>query len=375
MKFKEIYGQSEIKGKLISATKSGRVPHAQLFTSKEGAMSLPLAIAYAQYLSCTNKQEEDSCGVCSSCRKYELLAHPDLHFTFPFYGDNKTSSNDFIVEFRKTILENPLMSYSDWVEAIVGEGKNLNINIFEIRSIFKRLSLRAYESEYKVLIIWLPEFLKKEGNVLLKLVEEPPDNTIFLFVTENQSEILPTIISRTQILTIPNYNHTEIETYLVENNIIVDSGLARNIAVMAEGNLNKAVKLAGGMESPMFDVFRQWLLNCHAGNMEGIFAFTEKLSEEGKDFFKIFLIYGLHIVRATLLSNHQSANGWLTANENEFVGKLSKFIHIGNAQEIYKAFNDSIFETERYGNVKLIYINLSLKLKNSMKPLNQKAAV
>ncbi|MDI1235583.1 MAG: hypothetical protein PSX81_15000 [bacterium] len=369
MKFSDIYGHADIKAKLINSATSGRVAHAQLFTSKEGALSLPMAIAFAQFLSCTDKQLEDSCGICGSCRKYAILAHPDLHFTFPFFGDAKTSCNDFIAEFRENVIKNPMLSFGDWVDAIHGEGKNLNINILEIRSIFRKLALRAYESEYKILIIWLPEFLKKEGNILLKLVEEPPDNTIFLFVTEQQSEILPTIISRTQVLKIANYSHAEIEQYLLQNELVTDVNIARNIALMAEGNLNRAVKLTGGVESPIFEMFRNWLLNCHSGNMENIFEFTDKLTEGGKDFFKIFLIYGLHIIRATMVSAHQAETNWLTPNENEFVNKLSKFIHIENVQEIYKAFNDSIFETERYGNVKLIYINLSLKLKSSMRPL------
>lgn len=371
LKFSDIYGHADVKAKLINSAKSGRVAHAQLFTSKEGAMSLPLAIAYAQFLSCTDQQSDDSCGVCGSCRKYALLAHPDLHFTFPFFGDSKTSASDFITEFREAVINNPMLSVGDWVEAIKGESKNLNINTFEIRSIFRRLSLRAYESEFKILIIWLPEFLKKEGNILLKLVEEPPDNTVFLMVTENESDILPTIISRTQILKIPNYSQAEIEDYLIARELVSNAIVARNVALMAEGNLNKAVKLTSGVESPIFEDFRAWLLNCYNGNMENIFAFTEKLSEGGKDFFKIFLTYGLHIIRATMVSSHQVEKDWLTPNENEFVKKLSKFIHIENVQQIYNAFNSSIYETERYGNVKLIYINLSLKLKNCMKPMSQ----
>lgn len=372
LKFSTIYGHSDIKAKLAAAANSDRVPHAQLFVGKEGTFSLSLAIAYAQYLSCSDRKENDSCGNCGSCRKYELLVHPDLHFCFPFFGDKNTSSNDFIAEFRELVKANPLLSFGDWTEAIGGEGKNLNINIFEIRSIFRRLSLKAFESPFKVLIVWLPEYLGKEGNVLLKLVEEPPENTIFLFVTENMSAILPTIISRTQILKIPIYNHAEIETYLLQNNLVADQDTAKNIAMMAEGNLNKAIKLSGNFESPMYEVFRQWLLDCYSGNFANVFAFTEKLTEGGKDYFKNFLYYGLQILRATLLASGQSSNNFLTAQEKDFVNKLRKLITIENAQDIYNAFNHSIFETERYVNVKLIYINLSLKLRNSMKSVEKR---
>lgn len=366
MKFENIYAHSEQKNNLITAVNNGRIPHAQLFISKEGNGSLGLALAYAQYVNCLNKTENDSCGLCSSCIKYNTLTHPDLHFTFPFFGDKNTIADDFIVEFRKAFLTNPFLSLSDWQEAIKGEGKNMNINVTEVRNIFKKLALKPYESEYKVLILWLPEFLGKEGNILLKLLEEPNPKTIFILVTEAQEKILTTIISRTQLVKLNTYTYAEIDNYLNLHQIATGEK-AKNIAMMAEGNLNAAIKLTHAMENPLYDVFRQWLLDCYTGNIASVMKFMDDMTKESKDVIKNFLHYGLHIVRAALVVNHQDLSHKLTQNENEFAKKLAQFIHVGNAKEIYEAFNHAIFEVERYANVKLMFITLSLKLKNSMK--------
>jgi DNA polymerase III subunit delta' len=324
LKFSDIYAQQEPKNNLITAVNNGRIPHAQLFTSKEGNSSLALAIAYAQYVACIDKQLNDSCGVCSSCIKYQTLTHPDLHFTFPFFGDKNTNSDVFIVPFRKAFLENNLLSLQDWQIAIKGEGKNMNINVNECRNIFKKLALKPYESEYKILILWLPEFLGKEGNILLKLLEEPNPKTIFILVSEAQDKILTTIISRTQLVKLNTYSYNEIDEYL-QSNHIAEGERAKNIAMMAEGNLNLALKLTQEMENPLYDIFRQWLLDCYTGNMANVMKFSEDISKESKDTIKNFLSYGLHIVRAALVVNHQNLENKLTQNENEFAKKLSQF--------------------------------------------------
>jgi len=374
LEFKDIYAHLEPKNNLVTAVNNGRIPHAQLFTSKEGNNGLGMAIAYAQFVACINKQTEDSCGTCSSCVKYQTLTHPDLHFTFPFFGDKTTNCDDFIASFRKAFLENNLLSLQDWQIAIKGEGKNMNINVNECRNIFKKLSLKPYESDYKIVILWLPEFLGKEGNILLKLLEEPNPNTVFILVTEAREKILTTIISRTQSVKLNTYSYKEIDEYL-QMHKIANGERAKNIAMMAEGNLNLALKLTQEMENPLYDIFRQWLLDCYTGNISNVMKFSEDISKESKDIIKNFLSYGLHIVRATLVVNHQNLENRLTENENEFAKKLSQFIHIENAKDIYEAFNSAIFEVERYANIKLMFITLSLKLKNSMKVLLTKKAI
>jgi len=365
VKFSDILGHDGIKKTLVNSANSGRIPHAQMVIGSEGSNALSLTLAYAQYISCLNKTENDSCGTCSSCVKYSQLIHPDLHLSFPFIGSNETC-DDYIHDFRKSFLSNPNLSFGDWMQSIDSENKRANINIKECRNIIKKLALKPYESNYKVLIMWLPEFLGKEGNVLLKLIEEPPANTLFFLVTENQDLILSTIISRTQFIKVPKYSIELVEQYLKDNEL--SSGdLARNAALMSEGNLNKAVKLAIELENPQFEMFRAWLLDCYQGHIHNIMDNIENYTEKGKEGLKMFFTYGIHMLRSAILIKHQNLESRLSAQELEFVSKLSNLISIEAAQEIYKAFNNSIFEIDRNGSVRLILINLSLTLKNNLK--------
>jgi len=365
LKFSEIYFQNEIKSKLISAVNAGRIPHAQLFIAPEGAGALSLAIAYAQYINCKDRHTNDSCGVCASCVKYNQLVHPDLHFTFPIHG-SKENCNDFMNEFRSAYLENPNMSLTDWFTFIKADGKKPNININECRNIFKKLSLKTYESEFKVLVMWLPEYLGNEGNTLLKLLEEPTVNTLFLLVTEKLEMILPTIVSRTQLVKIKPYTQDEIVSYL-SGNASVEHETAKQIAMMSEGNINKAMVLSQEINNPLVDQFREWLLLCHQEQMPALFNFGNELADKGKDFVKNFLQYSLQMVRATMLNQYISMDNKLSSKENELTKKLVNIIHIDNAHGIYQALNESIYEIERNGNLKLIIIHLSLKIKTYLK--------
>jgi DNA polymerase-3 subunit delta' len=259
------------------------------------------------------------------------------------------------------------MNLSDWFSSLDAENKKPNINIKEIRNVMRKLSLKAYESDYKVSIIWLPEYLGKEGNVLLKLLEEPPEKTLFLLVTEQPESILTTIISRTQFIKIPRYSYKEVEDFLIDK-AIATGDVVKNAALMSEGNLNKAMKLATEISDPQFDSFRSWLLDCYQGNIGKIISEMEIYSDKGKEGLKLFFLYGLQMLRSAMLTKHQDLSDKLTATELEFAGKLSKLIEMDSSQIIYKAFNDAIFEIDRNGSVKLILINLSLKLKNSLRP-------
>jgi DNA polymerase-3 subunit delta' len=199
MRFKDIIGQEAIKQRLINSVNENRVSHAQLFLGPEGSGSLALAVAYAQYLSCEDKQTDDSCGVCSSCRKYQKLMHPDLHFSYPFFAKHKDDTAlTYIEQWRDAFTANPYLSLDIWRGYLEAENKQANINIAECHQIIKKLSFKPFESAYKILILWLPEYLDKEGNALLKVIEEPQPNTLFLLVAQNQDQILNTILSRTQ---------------------------------------------------------------------------------------------------------------------------------------------------------------------------------
>src|ERR1700744_5430086 len=243
MQFKHIAGQAAVKQRLINSVNENRVSHAQLFLGPEGSGSLALAVAYAQYLCCEDKQPDDSCGECSSCRKYQKLMHPDLHFSYPFFAKHKEDNAlTFIEQWRGAFLANPYLDFDAWRGYLDAENKQANINIAECHQIIKKLSFKPFESQYKVLILWLPEYLDKEGNALLKIIEEPQPNTLFLLVAQNQDLILNTILSRTQLVKIPALSYEEIkETLIAQHNQTEEA--AAEIAYLANGNLSEALTM------------------------------------------------------------------------------------------------------------------------------------
>src|SRR6201996_2845132 len=243
MQFSEIVGQAAVKQRLVNTVKENRVSHAQLFLGPEGSGSLALAVAYAQYLSCEDRQPDDSCGVCASCRKYQKLMHPDLHFSYPFFAKHKDDNAlTFIEQWREAFLANPYLNLDGWRSYLDAENKQANINIAECHQIIKKLSFKPFESEFKILILWLPEYLDKAGNALLKIIEEPQPNTLFLLVAQNQDQILNTILSRTQLVKIPALEYDEIKEYLITQHHQTDEAAAE-IAYLSNGNLTEALTM------------------------------------------------------------------------------------------------------------------------------------
>jgi DNA polymerase-3 subunit delta' len=244
MQFKDIIGQEATKQRLINSVNENRVSHAQLFLGPEGAGALALAVAYAQYLSCEDKQPDDSCGVCSSCRKYQKLMHPDLHFSYPFFAKHKDDTAlTFIEQWRDAFTTNPYLSLDIWRGYLDADNKQANINIAECHQIIKKLSFKPFESVYKILILWLPEYLDKEGNALLKVIEEPQPNTLFLLVAQNQDQILNTILSRTQLIKIPCLNYEDIKGELIHKHHQTETAAAE-IAYLSNGNMTEALGYA-----------------------------------------------------------------------------------------------------------------------------------
>lgn len=258
MQFKDIIGHQEIKDHLVRTVLENRVSHAQLFLGPEGSGSLALAHAYAQFINCEAKLADDSCGQCNSCRKYAKIIHPDLHFSFPFFAKGKEETSvTYMEEWRAAFLKNPYLSLEYWRGQLEADNKQANINIAEAHDIIKKLSLKAFEAEYKILIMWLPEYLDTQGNALLKLIEEPPEKTLFLLVSENQDRILNTIISRTQLVKIQKLPHQDITNYLVEERGI-QKEQAGEIAFIADGNLQQALNLLSESGNHL-DLLIRWL--------------------------------------------------------------------------------------------------------------------
>ena len=366
MKFVEVVGQSSLKKQLIQGVQNGRIPHAQIFLGRSGNGALPLAIAYAQYISCTQRGEQDSCGECSSCRKYQSLTHPDLHFSFPFPSNKADISSELIKEFRENFLQNPYMDYEYWMRGLEAENKQGNIPIKECRAIIKSLSLKPFESEYKVLVMWLPEFMGAEGNVLLKLLEEPPQNTLFLLVGEKSERILNTILSRTQPVRVPPIATEAIAERLIEV-LSLSADKSQRFAQMAQGDFNLALQLTQETENPYFDQWRNWMGLCYTKRVADASKWADDMSDLGREGLKSFFLYGLEILRGILVYGY-------TGNQSKWVGQEQEFIHkfhqlkipASNMEVIIDAIEKTLGNIERNANAKMLLTDLSFTVTRNL---------
>lgn len=365
MQFKDIIGHEEIKKQLIDTVRENRVSHAQLFTGPEGNGGLALAVAYAQYLNCTDRLDDDSCGVCGNCRKYQKYIHPDLHFSYPFFAKNKVSTaKDYIATWREALLEQPYLSMDDWRAVCEVDNKQANINIAEAHDIIKKLSLKSYEAAYKVLIMWLPEYLEKEGNALLKLIEEPPSNTLFILVSEQPDRILSTILSRTQLVKIRPYRTHEVTQYLQSFGEL-DAGQAEDIALLSEGNLSAAkMWLREKQPAPYFQLMVQWLRYIVSDSGKSLIGYTEeKLSRLGRENQKSFFRYMLQMMRAAVLTQagveHVQS---LPEEQRQFVRKFTSLFSLDQLSAVIERLEQAIYHIERNSNTKLLFLDLSLQL-------------
>lgn len=369
MNFTKIVGHTHLKNHLIKSTDNGRVPHAQLFVGKEGCGTLPMAIAYAQYLLCENSNNKTACKL-----KCEKLAHPDLYFAFPTAINDRVKkhpvSNLFLEDWRKFIAEKPYGSLFDWYQYIGIENKQGQMGVDEAEEIVKSLSLKSYEGGYKIMIIWMAEKMNTAAsNKLLKLIEEPPKNTVFLLVTEQEDQILTTIKSRCQSLHFPLLSETDIVKGLQQTEM--DDKTAKNIAHQADGNFNKALTLAhkGTADSQ----FEQWLVmwlraafkaKGNASVIRILIDVSETIAKTGREIQKRYLTYCLQFFRQALLLNYNAKElVYLQPKTEGFkLENFAPFVHGKNILTINKEFNNAIYHIERNGNSKIILLDLSIKL-------------
>ncbi|MBK9392221.1 MAG: DNA polymerase III subunit delta [Bacteroidetes bacterium] len=259
MNFSQIPGQKEIIGKLIRSVKEERVSHAQLFAGNEGCGSMALALAYARYISCEDRSDHDSCGKCKSCVKYEKMIHPDLHFVFPVIKGKKATdpvSDNYIEEWREFVSKSPFFTINDWLDFIeVGNAQGM-IFASEASEIIRKLSLKTFESDFKIMIIWLPEKMHQAtSNKLLKMIEEPPEKTLFLLVSDEPDKVIPTIQSRCQLVRIPAFSDSEVENYLIKR-FAITKEKAADISHVANGNLIRAIELCENESSSLDNLDR-----------------------------------------------------------------------------------------------------------------------
>jgi DNA polymerase-3 subunit delta' len=369
MLFKEIIGQQKIKDRLIQTVKDNRISHAQLFLGPEGSGNLALAIAYAQYIACTNKQDKDSCGICPSCQKFAKLVHPDLHFVFPV-ATTKTIkkdpvSDDFIAQWREALIENPYINQTRWYDIIDVENKQGLISKNESSVIVRKLSLKTFEADYKTLIMWLPEKMNSAAaNTLLKIIEEPPSKTLFILVSENSEQIITTILSRTQLIKIPQIDSESLHSALCDR-MGLSADKANDIVHLANGNYLSALNLIETTDenSENHDRFVEIMRFSYQNKIIEIVNWVESISTIGREKQKSFLEYAIRMIRENFMLNINQKNiVYLTKQEAEFSNKFYPFINNENVFKIYEHLNRAFADIEMNAYNKIVFLDLGLKL-------------
>jgi len=368
MLFREVIGQNAIKEQLIQSVFENRVSHAQLFLGPEGSGSFALALAYAQFISCTNRSEADSCGECSSCRKYNKLIHPDLHFSYPFFrGGDKEDSMADLGEWRDLVLSNPYFNLDEWRLRLDAQNKQPNINKAECLNILHRLSLKAFESEYKTMIIWLPEYLKNEGNRLLKTLEEPASKTLIILVAQNQDQILNTIISRTQLVKIPALKNEDIIRYFIDNKDISENQASR-IAYLSDGNLQTALNLLKEDDHDDFRNFTNWMRMTFADKGAQIIDFVDEISKLGRENQKNMLRYGVQLIReCIMMMSGAESLVHLPSAELDFIRNFSKHLDLAKCEALVNELEKAHYHIERNANPKILFLDVSLQFVKILK--------
>lgn len=374
MFFKDILGLSHIKNHLTASADSGRIPHAQLFVGPEGSGLLPMALAYAQYVICNNTNRENEGGEIACNLKFNSFSHPDVHFAFPVANSDKAKSHaisdHYIQEWRSFMSDQPYGNLFDWYRLIEIEKKQGQIGVDEAQNILRKLSLKSYEGGYKVMVIWMAERMNiQASNKLLKLIEEPPDKTIFLLLCQNEEQIIQTIKSRCQILHFPPLAEEAIVTGLVDKGATTEE--AMRVANEANGNFNKALELFhNDSEDLVFEKwFVQWVRSAFKakGNKAAIhelILWSEELAKTGRETQKKFLQYCIMVIRQALLLNYGAVTlAYMKIHMDGFeLKKFAPFVHENNILPIVEALETAIYHVERNGNAKIIFTDLSIKL-------------
>lgn len=361
MQFKNIIGQADIKTLLARQVAEDRMPHAQLFLGSSGSGKLALAIAFAQYVLCENRSEEDSCGKCRNCIRISKYMHPDVHYSYPTVG-SKAVSTTYIKEWAEALQENPYMSINHWLKKLGADNKQGNITKDECVNIIKKLSLKTFESRYKIMIIWLPEYLGKEGNRLLKLIEEPPENTLFVLVAENQELILNTILSRCQIVKINPLSDEEIADKLQLHGL--DEENAINVARLANGDYNEALNLLENTENDNAQLFLKWFRICYKGNGKELVDWVSSFAKIGRENQKHFLNYAQHFLREFLVlkmtGNTEQVR--LQKQEKNTAINMTKVLGFEQVERLSTLFNEVTYYVERNANPKILFLDTSIRV-------------
>lgn len=367
MFFKDIIGQEEVAKYLVRSVKEQRVAHAQMYSGPEGCGKMMMAIAYARYICCENRGEDDACGTCASCIKFNKLAHPDLHFVFPVVKakTSKPYSDDYIEEWRDFVLQNKYISLNGWYEAMGAENQQGVIYAHQSEEIIKKLSLKTYESEYKVMIIYMPEKMNVTcANKVLKMVEEPPEKTLFLMVSENPEQVITTILSRCQPIAIPRISDDVIQKTMVEE-LGVNPTQSEALARIAGGNMVKAKEVVGNSDANAynFQMFVTVMRLCYARKILEVKDWVDDMSKVGRERQKSFFQYAQRLVRENFILNLQNSElNYMTPDEQNFSSRFSPFIHERNIMQLMEELDLAEKHIAQNVNARMVFFDLSLKL-------------
>lgn len=375
MQFSHILGQEHLKNHLTQSALSGRIPHAQLFVGPEGSGTLALAIAYAQFILCGNAGNENSGGNESCNLKFEHLSHPDLHFVYPTVSTedvkSKPKSADFIGSWREFVSGNPYGSLFDWYQVLGVANKQGLIRVEDAQEVLKSLALKSYEGGYKIMIVWMADKMNIEAsNKLLKIIEEPPEKTVFILITENEEDLIQTIRSRCQVLHLNRLSETAIADAIISRENI-DPREAKKLAHQSQGNFNKALHLVhgNGEDLPFEEWFVQWVRAAfrakgNAAAINELIGWSEQIASLGRETQKKFLSYCIDMFRQALLLNYQTtALVYMEPKIDKFkLENFAPFVNGNNIDAIFKELSDAIYHIERNGNAKIVLTDLSIKL-------------
>ena len=384
LSFSSVIGQSLLKKELPELLQDNRLAHALIFLGKEGSGALPLALAFAQFVVCERNQQQqsaaapglfgeepvaatrrtDACGQCAACQKAAKLIHPDIHFSYPVITKKAGSpplSTDFITEWRSFFAEQPYGNAYDWLQYIGADNKQGNITAHECNDIIRKLALKSFESEYKVLVMWMPEYLGQEGNKLLKLIEEPPANTLFILVAENESLILPTILSRCQLVKVPLLEDEEVAEALIAR-AGADPDTARRLALVAAGNYREALQQLQHADEDWHNLLRDWLNAILKNGPIAQVKWVEKVSGLGREKQKQFLRYFNHMLAQAVHLRVMPDDHRIPDTEKDFAGRLNKIADLGQQQAIIEELDKASYFIERNANAKMLFHALTIKV-------------
>ncbi len=375
MRFSDIIGQQHLIEKLKELVDHNRLSHAILLIGKEGSGALPLALAFATYIieSEEKKSNTASSGLfgeptavsLDATNKAEKYIHPDIHFSYPVItkkqGD-KPISTDYIAEWRNFLQQTPYGNVFDWLQSIGAENKQGNITSKECEEILRKLLLKSFESKHKILILWMPKYLGNEGNKLLKLIEEPPPNTVFILVSDGEEGVLPTIISRCQTIRIP-----VLEADDVSNALISRGGLekekAKQIAGLSEGNYREALHLIQHSENDWQPVIREWLNTIIKADTVGQIKWADEMGQNGREIQKQFLHYFIHLTELGIRVSALDASTLVASDqEKDFALRLHKLCDVSQLAAISGELETAIYYIERNANGKMLFAALAIKL-------------